>query len=64
MTTLDRPRLGMVLCFALLALFVAAMFVATHMKAGVGVVVPCTVGAAFFLFAGLHALYSLTSNPN
>jgi hypothetical protein len=64
MKALDPQRLGMVLSFFLLALFVAAMFVATHMKAGMGVVVPCALGAAFFLLAGLHALYSLTSNPN
>lgn len=64
MKTLDPPRPGMVLCFALLALFVAAMLVATHMKAGLGVVVPCALGAAFFLLAGLRALYNLTSDPN
>jgi hypothetical protein len=42
---------------------VAAIFVATHMKAGMGVVLPCALGTAFFLLAGLHALYNLTSDP-
>jgi hypothetical protein len=64
MKALDPQRLRMVLCFFLLALFVAAMFVATHMKAGTGVVLPCALGAAFFGLAGLRALYNLTSDPN
>lgn len=60
----DAQRLRMVLCFFLLALFVAAMFVATHRKAGMGVVLACALGAAFFLLAGLRALYNLASGPN
>jgi hypothetical protein len=64
MKALDSQRLRMVLCFFLAALFVAAMFVATHMKAGMGVVLPCALGAAFFLLAGLRAVYNLTSDPN
>jgi hypothetical protein len=64
MKSLDPQRLRMVLCFVLVALFVAAMFVTTHMHAGMGVVLPCALGAAFFLLAGLHTLYNLTSDPN
>lgn len=64
MKALDPQRLRMVLCFFLLALFVAAMFVTTHMKAGVGVVLPCALGAAFFGLAGLCALYHLTSDAS
>jgi hypothetical protein len=64
MKALDPQRLRMVLCFFLVALFVAAMFVATHMKAGTGVVLSCALGAAFFLLAGLRALYNLTSDPD
>jgi hypothetical protein len=64
MKSLDPQRLRIVLSLFLMALFVAAMFVATHMHAGIGVVLPCALGAAFFLLAGLHALYNLTSDPN
>jgi hypothetical protein len=56
MKALGPQRSRMVLCFLLVALFVAALFVATHMKAGMGVV--------FFLLLGIHALYNLTSDPN
>jgi hypothetical protein len=63
MKALDPQRARMVLFFFLAALFVTAIFVATHMKAGMGVVLPCALGAAFFLLAGLHALYNLTSDP-
>jgi hypothetical protein len=64
MKALDPQRLRMVLYFFLLAVFVAALFVATHMKAGMGVVLPCALGAALFLLAGLYALYYLTSDSN
>jgi hypothetical protein len=64
MKALDPQRLRMVLGFFLLALFLAAMFVATHVKAGTGVVLPCAFGAAFFLLAGIRALYNLTSDPS
>jgi len=64
MKAFDPQRLRMLLCFFLLALFVVAMFVATHMKAGTGVVLSCALGAAFFSLAGLRALYNLTSDPN
>jgi hypothetical protein len=64
MKALDPQRLRMVLSFFFLVLFVAALFVATHLKAGVGVVLACALGAAFFLIAGIRALYSLTSDPN
>ena len=63
MKALGPLRLRMVLCFFLTALFVAAIFVATHRKAGMEVVLPCALGAGFFLLAGLHALYDLTSDP-
>ena len=62
MKTLDPQRLRMVLCFLLVVLLVAAMFMATHMKAGTGVVLTCALGVAFFLVAGLRALYNLTSD--
>jgi hypothetical protein len=62
MKALDPQRLRMVLCFVLAALFVAALFVASYMKAGMGVVLPCALGAAFSLVAGLYALYNLTSD--
>jgi hypothetical protein len=52
----------MALSFFLVAPLVAAMFVATHMKAGIGFVLPCALGAAFFLLAGLHAVYNQTSD--
>ena len=64
MKALDSQRLRMCLCFLLLVLFVAALFVATHWKAGTGVVLACAAGAAFFLLAGVRALYHLTSDPN
>ena len=63
MKALGPQRLRMVLCFFLAALFVAAIFVAAHMKAGMGIVLPCALGAAFCLLAGLRALYNLTSDP-
>jgi hypothetical protein len=63
MKALDLQRLRMVLYFFLATMFVAAIFVATHMKAGLAVVLPCALGAAFFLLAGVHALYNLTSDP-
>jgi hypothetical protein len=63
MKALNPQRFRMVLCFFLLVFFVAAILVATHMKAGTGVVLPCAIGAASSLLAGLHALYNLTSDP-
>ena len=63
MKALDPQRLRMVLCFFLQVVFVAALSVAIHMKARIGVVLPCALGAAFFLLAALHALYNLTSDP-
>lgn len=64
MKALDPQRLRMVLYFFFQALFVAAIFVATHLKAGIGVILLCALGVAFFLLAGLHALYNLTSHPD
>ena len=64
MKALDPSRLRMVLYFFLGALFVAALFVATHLKAGMAPVLPCALGAAFFLLLGLRAAYHLTSDPN
>jgi len=63
MKALDPQRLRMVLCLFLAVLFVAAIFVATHRNAGMEVVLPCALGAAFFFLAALHALYNLTSDP-
>jgi hypothetical protein len=64
MRDLDPQRLRMVLYFSLVAVFVAALFVANHMKAGMGAVLPCALGAVGFLLAGLHAAYNLTSDSN
>jgi hypothetical protein len=64
MKALGPQRLRMVLYLFLSAMFVAALCVATHRKAGLGVVLPCALGVAFFLLAGLHALYHLTSDSN
>lgn len=64
MKSLDPQRSRIVLRLFLAVLFVAAMFVASHMKAGMGVVVPCALGAAFFLLAGLYAVFNLTSDRN
>jgi hypothetical protein len=64
MKALDSRRLRMVLYFFLVALFVAALFVATHLKAGMAPMLPCALGAAFFLLLGLRAAYHLTSDSN
>ena len=64
MRALGPQKLRMVLYFFLAALFVAALLVATHSKAGIEVVLPCALGAALFLIAGLRAAYLLTSDPN
>jgi hypothetical protein len=64
MKAFDSQRLRMCLCFFLLILFVAALFVATHWKAGTGVVLACIAGTVFFLLAGVRAAYHLTSDPN
>jgi hypothetical protein len=64
MKALDPQRLRMVLCFFLQALFLAAFFVGLHMKARMGVVLPCLLAAAFFSFLGLRALYNLSSDSN
>ena len=50
MKALGPQRLRMVLCFFLATLFVAAIFVAADMKAGMGIVLPCALGGGF-LFA-------------
>jgi hypothetical protein len=64
MKSLDPQRLRIVLCCFLAALSVAAMFVATHRKAHIGVASLCALGAVLFLFVGLRTAYNLTSNSN
>ena len=60
MKSFDPQRLRMVLCFVLVALFVAAMFVTTHMHAGMGDCVAMRPGRGF-LFA-CRTPYSLQSD--
>jgi hypothetical protein len=64
MKALDPQRLRMVLCFFLQALFLAAFFVGIHMKARLGVTLPCALAASLFMFLGLRAAYNLTSDSN
>jgi hypothetical protein len=62
MKALDPQRLHMVLYFFLQLLFLVAFFVAIHMKARMGVVLPCAIGVVLFLFLALRAGYNLTSD--
>lgn len=64
MKALDPQRLRMVLCFFFTALSLAALFVGTHVKAHMGVVLPCALAAALFLLLGLRAAYNLPSDSN
>jgi hypothetical protein len=54
----------MVLYFALVTLFLAAFFVGIHIKAHMGVVLPCALAASLFLLLGLRAAYHLPSDSN
>ena len=64
MKALDPQRLRMVLYFFLQALFLIAFFAGLHVKARLGVVLPCALAASLFLFLGLRAVYNLTSDSN
>jgi hypothetical protein len=64
MKALEPQRLRIVLCFFLQALFLAAFFVEIHMKARLGVTLPCALASCLFLFLGLRAVYNLTSDSN
>jgi hypothetical protein len=63
MKTLDPQRLRMVLYFFLQALFLVAFFVGIHMKARLGIVLPCALAACLFMLLALHARYNLTDEP-
>ncbi len=64
MKALDPQRLRMVLCFFVQVLFLVAFLVGIHMKARMGIVLPCAIGAVLFLFLALRAAYNLTSDSN
>jgi hypothetical protein len=63
MKALGPQRLRMVLYFFLQVLFLVAFFVGIHMKARLGVVLPCAVAAILFMLLALRAAYNLTDEP-
>lgn len=63
MKTLDPQRSRAIQCYFLSILFMVVFFVANHIKASMGVVVPCALAACFFALLGLRARVNLTDEP-
>jgi hypothetical protein len=63
MKALDPQRLRIVLYFFIQVLFLVAFFVGIHMKARLGVVLPCALAAIFFMLLAVRAAYNLPDKP-